>query len=152
MHHHVALHDALDVRRLYRFLSGCAIGFVAGGGGALGSAHLGVYKAFREAGAEFDILGGTSVGAAMMAALAYGVDPERVDEGTHNIFVKSRAFRRPSRICGYRSSRFPAVSVCTSRASIGAVWFGMPCARRARYPACCRRSSPRKARCSWTVG
>jgi NTE family protein len=96
MHHHVALQDAADVRRLFRFLSGRAIGFVAGGGGALGSAHLGAYKAFREAGAEFDILGGTSVGAAMMAALAYGVDPERVDEGTHNIFVKSRAFRRPT--------------------------------------------------------
>jgi NTE family protein len=96
MHHHVALQDAADVQRLFRFLSGRAIGFVAGGGGALGSAHLGTYKAFREAGAEFDILGGTSVGAAMMAALAYGVDPERVDEGTHNIFVKSRAFRRPT--------------------------------------------------------
>ncbi len=94
MHHHVALQDVADVQRLFRFLSGRAVGFVAGGGGALGSAHLGVYKAFRKAGADFDILGGTSVGAAMTAALAYGVDPERVDEGTHNIFVRSRAFRR----------------------------------------------------------
>jgi NTE family protein len=96
MHHHVALQDAADVRRLFRFLSGRAVGFVAGGGGALGSAHLGAYKAFCEAGADFDILGGTSAGAAMTAALAYGVDCERVDEGTHNIFVRSRAFRRPS--------------------------------------------------------
>jgi NTE family protein len=96
MHHHVALQDAADVRRLFRFLAGRAVGFVAGGGGALGSAHLGVYKAFCEAGADFDILGGTSAGAAMTAALAYGVAPERVDEGTHNIFVRSRAFRRPS--------------------------------------------------------
>jgi NTE family protein len=96
MHHHVALADAADVRRLFRFLSGRAIGFVAGGGGAFGSAHLGAYKAFREAGADFDILGGTSVGAAMTAALAYGADPERVDEGTHNIFVRNRAFRRPT--------------------------------------------------------
>jgi NTE family protein len=96
MHHHVALQDAADVRRLFRFLSGRAIGFVAGGGGAFGSAHLGAYKAFREAGADFDILGGTSVGAAMTAALAYGVDAERVDEGTHNIFVTNRAFRRPT--------------------------------------------------------
>ena len=94
MHHHVALQDAADVRRLYRFLSGQALGFVAGGGGARGSAHLGVYKAFCEAGANFDILGGTSSGAAMTAALAYGVDPERVDTGTHNIFVKHRSFRR----------------------------------------------------------
>ena len=94
MHHHVALQDDADVRRLYRFMAGRALGFVAGGGGALGSAHLGVYKAFCEAGARFDILGGTSVGAAMTAALAYGVTPERVDDGTHEIFVKSRAFRR----------------------------------------------------------
>jgi NTE family protein len=94
MHHHVALQDTADVRRLHRFLSGRAVGFVAGGGGALGSAHLGVYKAFCEAGAEFDILGGTSAGAAMMAAFACGADAERVDEGTRNIFVRSRAFRR----------------------------------------------------------
>jgi NTE family protein len=96
MHHHVALEDAADVQRICRFLSGRAVGFVAGGGGALGSAHLGVYKAFCEAGADFDILGGTSVGAAMTAALAYGVDAERADDGTHNIFVRSRAFRRPT--------------------------------------------------------
>ena len=94
MHHHVALKDEADVRRLFRFLSGRALGFVAGGGGALGSAHPGAYKAFREAGADFDILGGTSVGAAMMAAFACGADAERVDEGTRNIFIKSRAFRR----------------------------------------------------------
>src|SRR5262245_6377359 len=94
MHHHVALQDDADVRRLFRFLSGRALGFVAGGGGALGSAHLGAYKAFCEAGAEFDMLGGTSVGAAMMAAFACGADAERVDEGTRNIFVRSRAFRR----------------------------------------------------------
>jgi hypothetical protein len=96
MHHHVALQDAADVRRLCRFLSGRAVGFVAGGGGALGSAHLGAYKAFCEAGADFDILGGTSVGAAMTAALACGKDAERADDGTRNIFVRSRAFRRPT--------------------------------------------------------
>jgi NTE family protein len=96
MHHHVALQDESDVRRLFRFLSGRALGFVAGGGGALGSAHLGAYKAFCEAGADFDILGGTSAGAAMMAAFACGADAERVDQGTRNIFVRSRAFRRPT--------------------------------------------------------
>src|SRR5215470_2587801 len=94
MHHHAALQDVADVRRLFRFLSGRALGFVAGGGGALGSAHPGAYKAFCEAGADFDVLGGTSVGAAMMAAFACGADAERVDEGTRNIFIKSRAFRR----------------------------------------------------------
>ena len=96
MHHHVALQDTADVQRLLRFLSGRAVGFVAGGGGARGSAHLGVYKAFCEAGAEFDILGGTSSGAAMVAGLAYGAGPEWCDDGTHNIFVRGRVFRRPT--------------------------------------------------------
>jgi NTE family protein len=94
MHHHVALQDAADVERLFRFLAGRAVGFVAGGGGAFGSAHLGVYKALAEIGADFDIFGGTSVGAAMTAALAAGLAAERVDAGTHTIFVKQRAFQR----------------------------------------------------------
>ena len=94
MHHHVSLQDTADVQRLQRFVSGRALGFVAGGGGALGSAHLGAYKAFSEAGAAFDVLGGTSVGAAMTAALACGMDPDTADGATHNIFVRNRAFRR----------------------------------------------------------
>jgi NTE family protein len=94
MHHHVALQDKTDVRRLYRFLSGQAVGFVAGGGGALGSAHLGVYKAFTEMGADFDILGGTSTGAAMMAFIAAGKEPEEVDQITHDAFVNKRALKR----------------------------------------------------------
>ena len=94
MHHHVAMQDTADIERLYRFLSGRAVGFVAGGGGAFGSAHLGVYKALREIGADFDIFGGTSVGAAMAGALAAGIDVDSVDNGTHNIFVKRRSFKR----------------------------------------------------------
>ena len=38
-------------------------------GAAVGPAHIGVFKAFTERGVTFDILGGTSVGAAMRAAL-----------------------------------------------------------------------------------
>jgi NTE family protein len=95
-HHHVALGDGPDIQRLVRFISGKALGFVAAGGGSLGSAHLGVYKAFVEAGACFDYLGGTSSGAAMMAGFARGLDAEQIDRGTHNIFIKSRAFRRPT--------------------------------------------------------
>ncbi|TIL62845.1 MAG: cyclic nucleotide-binding domain-containing protein [Mesorhizobium sp.] len=95
-HHHVALDDGSDFQRLVRFISGKALGFVAAGGGSLGSAHLGVYKAFVEAGACFDYLGGTSSGAAMMAGFARGLDADQIDRGTHNIFIKSRAFRRPT--------------------------------------------------------
>ena len=94
MHHHVSLEDGEDVERLARFLTGRAVGFVAGGGGALGAAHLGVYQAFHEAGAEFDIFGGASVGAAMAAALAMGSPVAEVVRGTHRIFVERRAFRR----------------------------------------------------------
>ena len=93
-HHHVALEDGSDMERLVRFISGKARGFVAAGGGSLGSAHLGVYKAFVEAGARFDYLGGTSSGAAMMAGFASGLDADEIDRGTHDIFIKSRAFRR----------------------------------------------------------
>ena len=93
-HHHVSLEDGLDVERLVRFISGEARGFVAAGGGSLGCAHIGVYKAFVEAGASFDYLGGTSSGAAMMAGFARGLDADAIDRGTHLIFVKSRAFRR----------------------------------------------------------
>ncbi len=95
-HHHVALEDGADIQRLVRFISGKARGFVAAGGGSLGSAHLGVYKAFTEAGACFDCFGGTSSGAAMVAGFAKGLDAEQIDRGTHNIFVRNRAFRRPT--------------------------------------------------------
>jgi NTE family protein len=95
-HHHVALSDGADVQRLFRFISGKARGFVASGGGSLGSAHLGVYRAFVDAGVRFDYLGGTSSGAAMMAGFARGLDAEQIDRATHNIFIKSRAFRRPT--------------------------------------------------------
>lgn len=93
-HHHVALEDSQDVERLVRFVSGEARGFVAAGGGSLGCSHLGVYKAFVQAGAFFDYLGGTSSGAAMMAGFASGLEADEIDRGTHQIFVKSRAFRR----------------------------------------------------------
>ncbi|WP_455273960.1 patatin-like phospholipase family protein [Rhizobium herbae] len=93
-HHHVALEDGADIERLVRFISGKARGYVAAGGGSLGSMHLGVYKAFVEAGARFDYLGGTSSGAAMMAGFASGLDADGIDRGTHDIFIRSRAFRR----------------------------------------------------------
>jgi len=96
MHHHVALEDQLDIDSLVRFLCGRAVGFVAGGGGSLGTANVGVYKAFRERGAMFDIFVGTSVGSAMAAGFAKNYDAEHLERGTHEIFVSSRSFRRPT--------------------------------------------------------
>ena len=94
MSHHVALQDEVDFHSLARFLTNRAIGFVAGGGGALGAAHVGVFRAFSEAGVGFDIYGGTSVGAAMMAGFCRLEDAERLDLGAHRIFVQSRSFKR----------------------------------------------------------
>ena len=93
-HHHVASKHEGDYRRLCRFLTGTAIGFVAGGGGALCAAHIGVYKALREAGVEIDMMGGTSGGAAMAAAFALGAEPEQTDAALEDIFVRERALKR----------------------------------------------------------
>ena len=96
MHHHVALEDQVDIDSLIRFLCGRAIGFVAGGGGSFGTAHVGIHKAFRERGAVFDIFVGTSVGSAMAAGFAKNLEAEDLERGTHEIFVRSRSFRRPT--------------------------------------------------------
>ena len=96
MHHHVALKDRLDIDSLIRFLSGRAIGFVAAGGGSFGAAHAGIYKAFRERGVTFDIFVGTSVGSAMAAGFAKNYEADDLERGAHEIFVRSRSFRRPT--------------------------------------------------------
>jgi NTE family protein len=96
MHHHVALEDQVDIDSLIRFLSGRAIGFVAAGGGSFGTAHAGIYKAFRERGVMFDIFVGTSVGSAMAAGFAKNLEAEDLERGMHDIFVRSRSFRRPT--------------------------------------------------------
>jgi NTE family protein len=94
MHHHVSLSDRLDVDRLVRFVRGEALGFVACGGGAFCAAHVGLYKAFAEAGISFDIMGGTSGGSAMAAAFALGRDPDEIDQMIHDIFITNGAMRR----------------------------------------------------------
>lgn len=96
MHHHLSLEDGVDFASLVRFLTGRAIGFIASGGGGLGPAHVGVFRAFSELGVHFDIFGGTSVGSAMLAGFAMLHDADRLDLGTHRIFVKSRSFKRPT--------------------------------------------------------
>lgn len=94
MHHHVALADDLDFKSLHRFLTGRAAGYVAAGGGGFGPAHIGVFKAFAERGVHFDLLGGASVGAAVLGGFAMMLSPEEVDIGTHDVFVTSRGFKR----------------------------------------------------------
>jgi len=81
-------------RRLARFLTGRAAGLVLGGGGAQGAAHVGVYRALREAGVPIDIAGGTSIGAAMAVPIAMGLDPDEILDRLEAIFVEGRAMRR----------------------------------------------------------
>jgi NTE family protein len=96
MHHHVALTDDADMESLCRFLTGQAMGFVAGAGGGFGPAHVGIFQAFEELGVTFDIVGGTSVGAAIMAGFAFLCTPQYITDATDDIFVKSRGFKRPT--------------------------------------------------------
>jgi NTE family protein len=94
LHHHVALDSSSDFERLLRFIQGKALGLVLCGGGAFGTAHLGAIKALGEAGIDIDIIGGTSVGAAMAAALAMGRHPDKVMDLCEEMFLKSKAMRR----------------------------------------------------------
>jgi NTE family protein len=94
MHHHVAIDERGDYARLYRFINGTALGLVACGGGALCAAHVGLYNALIESGFQFDMMAGTSAGAAMTGAFAMGTDPDAIDVGTHDIFVTNRAMQR----------------------------------------------------------
>ncbi len=96
MHHHVSLQDDVDLQSLARFATGTAVGFVAGGGGGFGPAHIGVFRAFNAAGVTFDAFVGTSVGAAMVAGFSFLYDADQLDAGTHDIFVASRSFKRPT--------------------------------------------------------
>ncbi|KAK4473734.1 hypothetical protein MN116_003076 [Schistosoma mekongi] len=68
-----------DFSRLARYLVGEAVGLVLGGGGARGCSHVGLIRAFQEAGIPIDLIGGTSIGAFMGALWA---DETRVAQFT----------------------------------------------------------------------
>ncbi len=94
LHHHIALDSDDDFARLGRFIRGEALGLVLCGGGSLGTAHLGAIAALQERGFEFDHFGGTSIGAAMSAALATGLSPHQIMDLCDELFVKSKAMSR----------------------------------------------------------
>jgi NTE family protein len=94
LHHHLALDRPADFERLVRFCCDQARGLVLAGGGAFGTAHLGAFKALQEEGIAIDFIGGTSVGAAMAAALAKGLDIDEIMDRCNDIFVANRAMGR----------------------------------------------------------
>jgi len=94
LHHHLALDRPGDFDRLIRFCCDEARGLVLSGGGAFGTAHLGAFKAMQEAGIAIDFIGGTSVGAAMAAAIARGLDIDEIMRRCNDIFVANKAMGR----------------------------------------------------------
>ena len=75
--------------RLARILSGNAVGLVLAGGGARGFAHLGVNKALEEAGIEIDYVGGTSIGAAMAAYVAFDLPADTLIDRARKAFASN---------------------------------------------------------------
>lgn len=55
------------------------LGLALGGGGAKGSVHLGALRAFEEAGLEFDVVAGTSIGSLVGALYARGLNWREID-------------------------------------------------------------------------
>ncbi len=94
LHHHIALNNPLDFARLGRFMTGTATGVVFCGGAAFGTAHLGMLKALGEHGYAFDMVGGSSMGAAMAGGYAMGLHPDDVMDMIDELFLKSRAMKR----------------------------------------------------------
>ena len=86
-HHHVL--GRQDVARVARLLTGHSVGLVLSGGGARGFAHIGVVRAFRQAGVPIDRVGGTSIGAIMGAGVAAGWSTEEMTERFRRAFVSS---------------------------------------------------------------
>lgn len=56
------------------------LGIALGGGAALGAAHVGVMKAFKELDIKPDFISGTSIGAFVAAHIAFGTPIEELEE------------------------------------------------------------------------
>ena len=88
-HRHIRIGRADDIARLARFLTDRAVGLVLSGGGARAYGHIGVAQALRESGIEFDLLGGTSMGAIVAAGFAHEWSIEEMRARMHEAFVTS---------------------------------------------------------------
>jgi NTE family protein/lysophospholipid hydrolase len=91
-HHHLRWDTDKDFGRLARFLTGNAIGLVLGGGGARGCSHIGVIRALLEAGIPIDMIGGTSIGGAIAALHAMGVEHQEMLRINRLIWLDSKPF------------------------------------------------------------
>ncbi|MEP6918355.1 MAG: patatin-like phospholipase family protein, partial [Acidobacteriota bacterium] len=89
-HFHVRLSRPDEVARVARFIAGRAVGLVLAAGGARGFAHIGVLRALQEDRIPIDMVGGTSMGAAMSAQHAMGWSPERIVETADQVWNRIR--------------------------------------------------------------
>jgi NTE family protein/lysophospholipid hydrolase len=105
-HHHLRWTEDGDFGRLARVLAGRAVGMVLGGGGARGLAHIGVLEAVRDGGIPIDMIGGTSMGAAIAAQWALGWNAKEIAEINHRVWIQIRPHRKLT---------IPIVSVVGSR-------------------------------------
>ena len=94
--HHLRSGHPEDMARLARMVTGTACGVVLSGGGSKGFAHLGVLRALEEAGVPIDVVGGTSIGAAMGALCAQGFADEQRVERAVTAFTRSGGIFRPT--------------------------------------------------------
>lgn len=91
-HLHVRADRPDDLQRIVRLVSGRGVGLVLGAGAARGFAHLGVYRALKEAGVPIDWIGGSSIGAIMAASMAFDWTPEHCVKTAHEAFVEGGPF------------------------------------------------------------
>ena len=78
-----------DIQRIARVVSGTSVGLALSGGGARAYAHVGVIRAFREAGHPVDFIAGASMGAVIAAGYAAGWDDQEITERVTAAFVTS---------------------------------------------------------------
>lgn len=109
LHHHLRMNQIKDWQRIIRFMRGCAVGLVLGGGGLRCWAHLGAIRALEKAGIPIDIIGGTSAGA--IVAGHYGLYENNKDS-IKGLQELSEATRRAIALTNLT---YPAASMFNSK-------------------------------------
>ena len=88
-HFHVRRNVEDDWARFARIIAGRGVGLVLSGGGARAYAHIGVLKAFAEAGQPIDFIGGTSMGGIIAAGVAAEWSVDKLEAHIRKAFVET---------------------------------------------------------------
>ncbi|KAI9346047.1 hypothetical protein DFJ73DRAFT_626410 [Zopfochytrium polystomum] len=106
-----------DFARLARRLLNKSIGLALGGGGARGIAHIGIIKAFEEAGIPIDMVGGTSIG-----SFVGGIYARESDHVSLMARVKTLSHKMTSVWRSLMDITYPTVSLFTGHEFNRAIW------------------------------